>query len=171
MSSLIESLIKNVSPPDDLKFRPGKDDWLAVENKLGLILPDDYKKIIETYGDFYWADFIHLLNPFSENRYLNLFSRMEMILDAERETRENFPHYYPLSLFPEKGGLLPVFITDNGDTGFWITFSEPEKWSVLIKGARPPEFEVLFISIASFLFRFSAGNFRSTILPDLDEEK
>ena len=173
MASIIESLIKQVPPPK-ASFQPSDDDWRAAEERLGLGLPEDYKRIVETYGDFYWSEFLYVLNPFSEGKYLNLFSRSEMILDAERTTRERFPEYYPLGLYPDEKGLLPFFVTDNGDTGFWITKGAPDHWAILIKDARAPEFEVHFIRTATFLYQFTGGRFRSLILPKMplgDEDK
>lgn len=52
-----------------------------------------------------------------------------------------------MPLFPEQGGLLPFLVTDNGDTGFWITRAKPEKWPILLKDARAPEFEVHFFHL------------------------
>lgn len=166
MAPVIESLIKQVAPPKAV-FQPTADDWRGVEEKLGTALPEDYKRIVELYGDFYWAEFFHVLNPFSENKYLNLFSRAEIILDAERVTREAFPEHYPINLFPEEKGLLPFCITDNGDTAFWITNDAPERWAILVKDARAPEFEVHFIRTATFLYQFTGGRFRSLILPEI----
>lgn len=164
MSSIIELLAERFPPPSKV-FRLSDEDWRGAERKLGLNFPADYKTIIETYGDFYWADFLHVLNPFSENKYLNFFSRSEMILSADRTTREKFPAHYPINLFPEPNGLLPVFITDNGDTGYWLTNAAPDRWAILIKDARSPEFEVHFINITAFLHRFTNGKFRSIVLP------
>lgn len=161
---MIESLVKQVTPPK-VSFQPSAEDWRIVEEKLGTGLPEDYKRIVELYGDFYWAEFLRVLNPFSENKNLNLFMRSEIILDAERESRAQFPDYYPLNLYPEEKGLLPFAITDNGDTAFWITNGAPERWAILVKDARAPEFEVHFIRTATFLYQFTGGRFRSLILP------
>ena len=164
MTSTVEDLLIQVPPPQT-SFHPASDDWLNVEKKLGLNFPDEYKTIIEIYGDFHWATFLHLLNPFSSNKYLNLLTQLEMTLEAERQTRADFPEFYPLALYPEANGLLPLFITDNGDVGFWITYLQPEKWSILLKDARGPEFEVHFFSVAMFLYQFTGGRFQSIILP------
>ena len=150
-----------------MSFQPHSDDWLNVEKNLGLSLPEEFKTLIEIYGDFHWGHFLYLLNPFSGNEYLNLFKQLEMTLGAERETRAEFPEFYPLPLYPEANGLLPLFITDNGDVGFWITYPQPEKWSILLKDARGPEFEVHFLSTAMLLYQFTGGRFQSIILPNV----
>lgn len=160
---MIESLIKQIPPPE-VDFQPTADDWRGVEEKLGARLPEDYKRIVETYGDFYFSGFLRVLNPFSKNKYLNLLTRGEIILAAERLTREAFPEYYPIVLFPEEKGLLPFAITDHGDTAFWITDGATDRWAILVKDARAPEFEVHFIRTATFLYQFTGGIFQSLVL-------
>lgn len=162
--TMLQSLEKLVPPPTTAN--PPTASWQAVESKLGLALPDEYKLIIARYGDWRWSDFLHLLNPFSPNQHLNLHQKGEIILAAERQSRQSFPDYYPLPLYPERGGLLPFCVTDNGDTAFWITQGQPNRWPILVKGPRAPECEIHFISVGSFLFRFSLGNFKSLIFPD-----
>jgi len=154
--------MRQVPPP---AAAPQSGAWPEVEAKLGVALPDDYKSIVEIYGDHKWGDFLYLLNPFSDNVYLNLFTGLDSILDAERVSRAEFPEHYPLPLYPEPGGLLPLLATDNGDTGFWITQSSPEKWPILLKDARAPEFEVHFCHTALFLYQFTGGRLRTLIFP------
>lgn len=148
----IDSLLKSVPPIDQSPARSAAD-WQQVEAALGTPLPSDYKQIIDHYPGMRWADFAYLLDPFSSNKYTNLLERSTIILDGERTSRQKFPEHYPLPLFPEPGGLLPAFITDNGDTGFWITQAAPDYWPMLIKDARAPECEVHFTSIATVLYR------------------
>ncbi|NJN74805.1 MAG: hypothetical protein HC799_19480 [Limnothrix sp. RL_2_0] len=170
MHPMVKSLIRQVPPPSALNSQSGS--WHDVEAKLGMALPDDYKSIIEIYGDYYWDKFLYLLNPFSPHENLNLFTQlgdMNSTLWAERVSRQNFPEHYPLPLYPEPGGLLPLLITDNGDTGFWITQCQPDKWPILLKGARAPEFEVHFFSTALFLLQFSGYKLRSLIFPEPSE--
>jgi hypothetical protein len=162
MHHTVEALMLQVPPPA-ADFRSGS--WPEVEARLGLVLPDDYKGIIDIYGDYQWGDFLYLLNPFSENVYRNLFTGLDLILDAERELRAQFPEHYPLPLYPEAGGLLPFLVTDNGDTGFWITPSAPEKWPILLKESRAPEFEVHFTHTALFLYQFTGGGLQSLVFP------
>ncbi len=144
--------------------------WDDVESMLKLTLPAEYKVIIDRYGDFQWGDFLYLLNPFSVNKYLNLHTQGEVILTAERQSRQAFPEYYPLPLYPEPDGLLPFLITDNGDVAFWVTKGRADRWPILLKGPRAPECELHFVSVGAFLYRFSLGTFHSLIFPVLADD-
>jgi hypothetical protein len=139
--------------------------WRAAEESLGLKLPGSYKSLIDAFGGSSWGDFLHVLSPFDE--HLNLQHIGKEILDADRETRRQFPWLYPLPLFPETGGLLPWAFTDNGDTFYFITSAAPDEWPTLVKGPRAPEFEVSFLPPALLVHQFAAGTFQSTILPVL----
>jgi len=141
--------------------------WLAVEQSLGVTLPGSYKKLIDTFGATSWGNFLHVLSPFGDN--LNLQRIGKQILDADRESRSRFASHYPLPLYPEPGGLLPWAVTDNGDTLYFITLANPDKWPTLIKGPRAPEFEVTYFHPALLVHHVAAGTLQSTILPKLSE--
>jgi hypothetical protein len=138
------------------------DRWRSVEESMGLQLPGSYKAMVDMFGASTWANFLHVLSPFDHR--LNLQSIGNQILEADRETRESFPSSYPLPLYPEPGGLLPWATTDNGDTLYFITACEPDKWPIVIKGDRAPDFEVCFLPPALLVYQVGAGTFQSTIL-------
>ena len=128
-------------------------------------LPGAYKRLINLFGASTWCDFLHVLSPFDFR--LNLQARGKEILDVMRECRKEFPSHYPLPLFPERGGLLPWAITDNGDTLYFITQCSPDDWPTLIRGPRSPEFEVSFLSPTLLIHHFALGLLQSTILPTI----
>jgi len=139
--------------------------WREVEEVLGISLPQAYKSVVQRFPGHHWSGFLSVLDPFSVNQHLNLQQAGTLLLDAERSTRSECPHLYPLPLYPEPGGLFPWAITDNGDVFFWITRLEPDDWPTLIKGARSPEFEVHFVSCDLLLYQVASGRIRSVVLP------
>jgi hypothetical protein len=139
--------------------------WRAVEQSLGLELPKSYKQLVDLFGASVWADFLYVFSPFDER--LNFERRGKQILEADRESRREFPEHYPIALFPEPGGLLPWAGTDNGDTFYFITAATPDRWPTLIKDSRSPEFEVSFLPPALLVHHIAEGKYRSTILPTL----
>ncbi|WP_152049375.1 hypothetical protein [Tautonia marina] len=62
-----------------------------METRLGLELPDDYKRLVHAYGSGSWMGFLWVLNPFSSNLYLNLLEQAQRQLAAERVIRTNWP--------------------------------------------------------------------------------
>lgn len=139
--------------------------WRPIEESLGLKLPGSYKSLVDLFGASSWGDFLHVLSPFDDG--LNLQRIGKETLDGERESRKSFPSHYPLTLYPELGGLLPWAITDNGDTLFFITSGLADEWPTVVKGPRAPEFEVSFLSPALLVYHVAAGTFQSRILPQL----
>jgi hypothetical protein len=154
-----------------IRFHRGGNDlsnprWIATEKALGLSLPGNYKAVVDTFGASRWGDFLQVLSPFDEKR-ANLLGYGELILQADRETRNAFPSHYPIPLYPEAGGLLPWACTDNGDTLYFITSASPDDWPILIKDARSPEFEVSFLLPSTLIHHIATGSYRSAILPRL----
>ncbi len=160
---MIQLLEEVIPVPEDPKNAKG--DWAQVEKELGIRVPEDYRKIIETYGDHGWNDFISVFNPFSDNRNLNLASKSKEILKYENMLRDESPHYYPIAIFPEKEGIFPWAVTDNGDYLFWITKGDCARWPTMIRDSRAPEFEVHFMETCMILYHIFNGTLRSMILP------
>jgi hypothetical protein len=135
--------------------------WSAVEAELGLSLPGSYKVLVERFGASSWREFLHVLSPFDERGW----RRVAATLEADRALRRDFPHYYPLPLHPEPGGLLPWAVSDNGDTLYFVTAGPPDEWPTLVKGPRAPEFEVSFMAPAALVHAFASGRLHSLVLP------
>ena len=58
--------INSLVPPPESPVEVGtKAGWKEVEMKLGLKLPADYRKFIDTYGSGLFADFYIIYNPFA----------------------------------------------------------------------------------------------------------
>lgn len=167
MSEQIIEQIKCIVPPPEKDGSNEPNNWQEVERKLGLELPEQYKQIIDIYGDYYWFDFLYFLNPFSLNPNLNLFAQIQEVKKYLTEARNQFPEIYLFSIYPEDGGLLPFIYTDNGDEGFWITKGQPNDWPIMFKNQRFNDFEVRFISCDTFLFHNLKGLFHSIVLPKL----
>ena len=141
--------------------------WAAVEESIGLQLSGYYKTLVDFFGASCWCDFLYVLSPFENGRF-NLQRLGKQILDGDREARKQFPSHYPLSLYPELGGLFPWAVTDNGDTLYFITAGPPDDWPTIVKGPRAPEFEVCFLDPVLLVHHFAAGTLQSTILPQTE---
>ena len=128
--------LKQVQPPP-LDPIDNQGDWENVSDLGdGLVgFPTDYKKLIERYGTFGFGDFIWVLNPFAKNPNIELANQMRVQRDAlatlARDYGESIPH--PI------GSLVPWFITDNGDVGYWIATGDCETWRTVVNAAREPQ--------------------------------
>jgi hypothetical protein len=92
--------------------QPSDEDWRAVETKLGLAFPSDYKALVSRLGEGDFGCGLRLRNPCSTSEYTrlsreSLVMHREPILDLEQKL--NFP------LYPSAGGLVVVASVDRQD--------------------------------------------------------
>jgi hypothetical protein len=112
----LSELIAVVPPPDG--SGQAEVDWEAVEQRLGLPLPQDYKDFIGRYGQGSFDDFLHPYQPVTDNEYLDLAHRQVIDLDALRTLQRDFPEGIPYRV-TDPAELLPVALTDNGEIVYW----------------------------------------------------
>lgn len=109
-------------------------DWSAVEQWLGLSLPDDYKYMAGTYGPLDFGDYLWIHVPcIQEDRG---FDYGEWLRRTHRQTRIDIralPKYERPAVHPEAGGLLAWGTSRSSDTLFWDTSvsEDPNQWTVI----------------------------------------
>lgn len=148
----------------------GADDaaeWLVITSKLGLTLPAGYRRLVARFGRGPFANFLHVLSPFTSNEFLNLERALQSYLGALRAIRLQDPDSLPFPVRPEPGGLLPWAITDNGDVLCWLTKGTPESWATVIVALRGPRHEILEMSAERIVRAFVSATLPSAILPRL----
>jgi hypothetical protein len=102
------------------------------------------------------------LNPFSRNHRIGLLEKQKEykeIYTTLRESGENIPY----SFLPEKGGLLIVGLTDNGDAVFWKTGDEP--WGIVVDESRGPDYFAFDGGIVEFVHGLLTGEVNCTVFP------
>lgn len=133
-------------------------EWLAIMDKFGVRLPTDFQDFIGIYGTGTVGDFVLIFNPFSPDKYSNLFFNMEFILSSAYQAKE-----FPLPLYPQSGGLLPFAKTDDGDYLWWKTEGEADNWTIVVTEVRSDNYEVYPMTMTDFLVKL--------IIPDPDPQK
>jgi len=160
----LNPLLEILPPPKNPVEVPSAEDWSATETQLSR-LPEDYKAFVGRFGTGNVSGFIWILNPASENRYLNLHSELKPILSALRELRESGePCPYPL--YPEPGGLLPFGKSENGDALYWLTIGEPERWPIVVNAARDAVYEKFECDMTDFLAGILSRRIRCSVFPE-----
>lgn len=140
-------------------------DWEHAEARLGVALPDDYRRLVTQWGAGGFDDFLWINEPQHPNDNLELVHEA----DGWRDVLEQIAEQEPLPYEPRiaVGGLLAWGATDNGDPCFWHLRSEdPASWIVVIQEARGPDWHVHEGGLVDFLVAFLDGRERVGVFPD-----
>ncbi|MBU3179419.1 SMI1/KNR4 family protein [Clostridium estertheticum] len=162
----LDDLKKVLFPPSE-PYKIGEDEgWSKLENKLGIVLPEDYKNFIKTYGTGGIDNFIWILTPFVQDENVNFVTRMSVMLNAYSESKNKFPQYYKHKVFPEQGGLLPWAYTDNGDEIYWLTGENSNEWSIIVYETRSSEYHQYSMSMVEFLYKIITNRLVCEAFPE-----
>jgi len=161
----MEHVTKVIPPPEHPVETGSSAEWSKIEQELNLSLPSDYKSYIARYGSGCIGGLLWPLNPFAANPNINLMQQFKGTLDALRSLRDRFGEELPYQLYPERGGLFPWGLTDNGDSLYWLTEGGPEGWPVVVNAGREPRYERYNLPMTEFLACLVEGTFRSEIVP------
>jgi len=147
----LDALKKLMGPPPRASEAPNGGGWQAVERRLGIELPEDYKEFVTTYGTGAVDNFLWVLNPFSKNVYLNLFDEGKAKLDALRQLRDEFRENIPYAFYPDADGLFPWGVTDNGDVLYWLCNGRRASSLIVVNESRGPRWREFQLSTVEFL--------------------
>lgn len=140
--------------------RGGSDvDWPEVERGLGVRLPEDYKLLINSYGEGSFDDFIWVLHPTTTNPNLRLDTQTRLARSALSEVNDTFAA-------PDE--LMPWAMTDNGDTCYWLMRdrdADPDRWPVAVNEGRGPMWVVADLSASAWLEAVLSRGLRVPIFP------
>ncbi|MCL7495679.1 SMI1/KNR4 family protein [Streptomyces sp. MCA2] len=156
--SPLARVIERVPPPAEAVN--GRGNWADKELALGTRLPDDYKRLVETYGrgDFWGA--LCLCTPFGDDNPVRLEADLVEVFGP---LRESWPEEHPYPFFPEPGGLLTWAVTGDSAQLCWLTEGPPESWPVVI-WSRDSEYERFDCGAAAFLEGWISGRLSSELL-------
>jgi hypothetical protein len=130
-----------------------------VESLLGFPLPDDYRALVETYGEGAFDDFLWLLHPTTPNRHLNLISQLHLKREMRALDKE--------SPGPRPEELVPWALTDNGDSVYWrFDTNHQIGKSVIVNEARGDRWPEYDLSAAEWLLAVLTGQIRVPVFPD-----
>ena len=167
----LELLTQFISPPSEPHETETLKSWEKIEQRLGILLPPDYKAFINYYGTGSFDDFIIVYNPFAQNEYLNLFFALDTLHQADQQTQllveSAWTAVHPFELYPAPQGLLPWGCTTNlGNTFFWQIEGPPETWETVFYNLRSGEYEVWKYPQTEFLYRLFTRQIESVLLPE-----
>lgn len=123
-----------------------------VQDRLGIVLPDDYREYALAYGSGKFRDdsiAVVVFNPCAKV-YLERVQAVCTYLAEVRRTKGQ--QVVPFNLFPDLPGLLPWGWDINGNDLFWLANGSPNEWPVIVR-AEGYEFQRHNLPMTSFLAR------------------
>lgn len=160
----MDSLTRLIPPPPEPFAARG--DWSAVERRLGVRLPGDYKALVEAYGWGEFCDFLYLRTPFGHGPNNGLVWQDG---DPSAPPRWDGRERYPYPLHPEPGGLLVWGTTMDADRLCWLTAGDPASWPVVVWD-RNGDYETFTEGAAEFIAGWSGGRLSSRLLGDMEPD-
>lgn len=146
-------------------------DWRAAESALGVVLPSDYKRLVEHFGSGEFDGYIGLLVPFADNSLLDLLSsndELNAVLDGNPDYRE---FYAPFAVYPQSGGLLDWAYCGYGPRFYWLTEGDdPDRWPVIAWQDRGEERFRFEGSTSEFLYRLLTEDLEIDFIPERELE-
>lgn len=159
----LEKLVQLAPPPLQPVDAGASDQWTEVEAVFGVTLPNDYKRLINTYGAGTFCDQVCIISPFPVLRNLKDF---QAILRSYTHTQKRLPQYCPFTIFPNPGGLLPIGTDLSGGTLYWLTQGQPDEWPLVLYDDDNRQHETYKMTLTTFLASWLAG----TISPWFSQE-
>jgi len=127
MKHTIQELLKIAPAPTNPVANGNVSQWQQVENDLSLVLPEDYKLIVNFYGVGSFRNTVFLISPFGrDNDYrADNFSRnwIESYASMYAHFRDNYSilngNDEKHRVYPEVGGIIPLGGLDNGSVMYY----------------------------------------------------
>ena len=139
-------------------------NWSVVEERIGVTLPDDYKRLMAVFPSGVFDGYLELVNPVQSDATLGQFLReFEDKLDPVRGWR--VLGVVPHPVVPEPGGILPWGEGAEGQSFFWLPSPDPTaEWSVVYCDETFSVWEAYDGTVSEFLVDLLGGRIRSDLL-------
>ncbi|MEO6083595.1 MAG: hypothetical protein ABIQ18_10880 [Umezawaea sp.] len=144
--------------------REWEPDWPDVEERIGVTLPEDYKRLMAVFPSGIFDGYLELVNPAQSGATLRQFVReFEDKLDHVREWRQKGTVPHPV--VPEPGGIVPWGEGAEGQSFFWLPSSDQSaEWSVVYCDDAFSVWEAYDGTVSEFLVDLLGGRVRSDLL-------
>lgn len=179
--------IKSLIAPPKTPLNTGNPELHNEVNKrLGVDLPDDYYRIIETYGTGCFGNNLTLFNPYAQNPNLNLFQQIiewgdgyntmktefgsEMTIRKYSSYNSEICEGFPFDWYPEKNGLILWGWIEGGGFSFhWLP--NDGNWSIVVYDDSDG-YKIFDMGIAEFIYKLLLGQIDfEDLCDDTSEDK
>ncbi|MGW5123992.1 hypothetical protein ACWEQ7_07990 [Streptomyces sp. NPDC004069] len=130
--------------------------WRETEERLGLSLPEDYKRLAATFGRGLFSDFLQVLSVAPGGAFDLATTWQGFSSDAPAEGDD--PLYAPYRVYrPGRTGLIPWGFSQTECEYHWLANGKvAEEWPIVTRGGGYREWRQLDMSTPEFIFRVVA---------------
>ena len=159
----IRTLTRICPPPPR---SPDFIDWEAVEARLGMRLPEDYKELASTYGPGRFSGYLQIFHPEAQSEYVDLTGPMPVRIRTQIH-KDYTQGSHPVPYNPQH--LFLMGSTDNGEYLFWVTepSESPNSWRIAINEARGSRWFTFDGTLIAFLSSALNGE---TVVPQFPKD-
>lgn len=157
-----------VPPPKCPSLRP--NSWQAIESRLGVALPTDYKRIVDRYGYGIWGEWIILFVPDAPVPAYDLLIAAPRITVSEAQFLASMPveerlRDFPYRMYEDGSGLFPFAVTTEMDVLYWNVSFGSVSWPIVVVGSRDTRHSVHHLSLDDLLYRFLTAQLVCNVVP------
>lgn len=127
--------------------------WDRMEEDLGTALPEDYKKLFETFGTGEFSEFIRILGNDATGQF-DLPHIWHSYLDTSPEAGPDSV-LAPYEMYrPGRRGLIPWAFAEMDCSYFWLASADedPATWPIVTRG-NPYPWQEVGVSTSEFVHR------------------
>ena len=144
--------------------QPSAQDWLRLEDELGLTLPPDYKLLVSTLGSGRFGAGLYLRNPVAASEYIQLSDEQ---LRAYRDVISFLEERIGIEFYPAAQGLVSIGGIDRQEL-----FLRPEPNAAVLSNLvwldhDMEELRDLHMSVAQFIYALYTERIEEEWAPEL----
>ncbi|MEV0152206.1 hypothetical protein AB0H57_00485 [Micromonospora sp. NPDC050686] len=131
-----------------------------------MALPDDYVRLVATYGQGCFDDFLWVLSEGSGNPHLDLAEQTRTMREILGRKQNPGLHATLADHGVSATELIQWATTDGADSLLWLPVGPPGSWQTIVVEAGALSFSVLDQSTTAILFDLLRGALRLPQFPD-----
>jgi hypothetical protein len=132
-------------------------NWRALEDELGVRLPDDYKEIVGKYAPVQLNVHLYLHHP--STRRWNLRDWMTETIQAfsRSDLQDLKRRGFPSASFGAPSGLIPLLDTDRGENLFGLADAGTGAWRLFSCDGNEALYYEYAMSFSEWMYRYLVG--------------
>jgi len=135
--------------------------YIDRENFIDISLSEDYVEFVDYFGMGKIDDFIWILSPITNSKYLNMYNRKSEFLESLNYDTYISDDVYLLEML-NNSTMNVVGITENGD--YILSVKKGKNFVTIVIESRFSEYEIYEFDFIEFVYKFLLDELETNIL-------